>query len=337
LGGSVVPRVLWRFLKKIESSTRSDFEEDYEKFRLHYTSKKDTLEEFLEVHKMVEGVQTIGYLPYFIKRLVRGAYTFENIAYLELRYTPYLRTDKSLSEEERIDQMWKVVETVSSSASQEEYPVIMPQIVCLHASLPYKVNKEMLRVAQYHQDVCAIDVAGSDIAFMEKKGEFLRLFEMAKEAGLKTTGHLYETKNGCDPDLLPFLDRVGHGIQIPLRHPELLTTISQRGQCLEVCPTSYLQTGTLQSISELKKVFDLCFESGVEIAICTDNAGLHDVRLPAEYENLLTENVIDFEQLEKCQKDAFKHSFAWPYEDNPIDTLKKSFQINTGFTDQHTS
>lgn len=326
LGGSVVPRVLWNFLGKTQSPTYSEYP-SYEDFHSHYTSKKETLEEFLEVHKMVEKVQTMNYLPYFVKRLVRGAYTFENISYLELRYTPYLRTDRRLNEEERIDQMWAVVDTVAASSRQEEYPVVMPQIVCLHTSLPYHVNKEMLRVAQYHQDVCAVDVAGSDKAFMENKSDFIKLFEAAKEKNIKTTGHLYETKNGCDPDLLPFLDRIGHGIQIPIHHPELLVSVAQRGQCLEVCPTSYLKTGTLGSVSELKKVFDLCFESNVDIAICTDNAGIHGVSLPAEYENLLTESVIDFDQLEECQRNAFKHAFAWPHERSPIETLKQEFTL----------
>jgi adenosine deaminase len=53
---------------------------------------------------------------------------------------------------------------------------------------------------------------------------------------------------GCYPELLPYLMRIGHGIQIPLQHPDLLREIAARGQCLEVCPTTYLKTGTLHDI-----------------------------------------------------------------------------------------
>ncbi len=63
------------------------------------------------------------------------------------------------------------------------------------------------------------------------------------------------------------------------------------------------------------------FDAGVDIAICTDNAGLHNVRLPFEYENLLTLDVIDFEQLEACQEASFRHAFAWPYGDRPASLL----------------
>jgi adenosine deaminase len=139
--------------------------------------------------------------------------------------------------------------------------------------------------------------------------------------GLKTTGHLYETVDGCYPELLPYLMRIGHGIQIPLKYPELLADVARLGQCLEVCPTTYLKTGTLQDLSQLKLVFDRCFEAGVDIAICTDNAGLHNMRLPFEYENLLTHDIIDFQQLQSCQDAAFRHAFAWPYGKRPASLL----------------
>src|SRR5262249_60625371 len=128
---------------------------------------------------------------------------------------------------------------------------------------------------------------------------------------------LYETPNGCHPQLLPYLDRIGPGIQIPLRHPELLPEVAARGQCLEVCPTTYLKTGTLSDLAELRVVFERCQAAGVDIAVGTDNAGLHNVRLPFEYENLLTQDVIDFRQLLACQDAAFHHAFAWPHADPP--------------------
>ncbi|ELS49809.1 adenosine/AMP deaminase domain protein [Microcystis aeruginosa FACHB-905 = DIANCHI905] len=101
----------------------------------------------------------------------------------------------------------------------------------------------------------------------------------------------------------------------------MLPEVARRHQCLEVCPTTYLKTGTLESLSQLKIVFDRCFEAGVDIAICTDNAGLHNVRLPFEYENLLTLDVIDFRQLQACQDAAFRHAFAWPYSQKPSSLL----------------
>ncbi|MGB5915244.1 MAG: adenosine deaminase [Phormidesmis sp.] len=319
LGGSVVPRVLWRYFERNRPDISDEFD-GYAAFEQFYTQPKDTLEEYLQLHTLVESVQTREALPYFIYRLIRGAYIFENLAYLELRYTPFYRTPAHLDQVQRTDAMAEIIEIVGRASQQSEYPVVTKQILCLHSRLPYEVNRATLELAaQYPEYVCGIDVAGGDAAYNIE--ELKRLYQQAQSLGIKTTGHLYETKDGCYPELLPYLMRIGHGIQIPLHYPELLKDVAARGQCLEVCPTTYLQTGTLEEISQLKTVFNRCFDAGVDIAICTDNAGLHNVRLPFEYENLLTHDVIGFDGLRACQAAAFKHSFAWPHPQQPASLL----------------
>ena len=321
LGGSVVPRVLWRYFQRHNQDLAERFPEYYE-FENFYTRERKTLDEYLELHTLVEGVQTEATLPYFIYRLLRGAYIFENLAYLELRYTPYLRTDASLSQSARIEQMNSIVETVGKASTSLEYPIVTSQILCTHSRLPSEVNTAIVKLAAERKDyVCAIDVAGGDIHYRERLPEFVKMYEYALELGLKTTGHLYETPDGCYQELLPYLMRIGHGIQIPLLYPHLLKEVAARKQCLEICPTTYLKTGTLSDLTELKIVFERCFEAGVDIAICTDNAGLHNMRLPFEYENLLTLDIISFEQLQACQDAAFRHAFAWPYADRPASLL----------------
>lgn len=321
LGGSVVPRILWRYFQRHDPQLAQRFPE-YREFEHFYTRSRDSLEEYLELHTLVEGVQKLETLPYFIFRLIRGAYTFENLAYLELRYTPYYRTDESLSQSERIEQMPEIVKVVGEASRVDRYPIITSQILCMHSRLPYEVNKAIVDLAAAHRDyVCAIDLAGGDGHYADRLDEFIGLYKYARNLGLNTTGHLYETKDGFYPELLPYLMRLGHGIQIPLQKPELLPEVAALGQCLEVCPTTYLKTGTLDNIYQLETVFNRCFEAGVDIAICTDNAGLHNVRLPFEYENLLTQDVIDFEQLQACQEAAFRHAFAWPYDRPPASLL----------------
>lgn len=321
LGGSVVPRVLWRYFQRHDGDLVSRFQ-DYAEFEDFYTRPRNTLDEYLELHTMVESVQTVDTLPYFIYRLLRGAYVFENLAYLELRYTPYLRTSEDLSPSDRIDQMAEIVEVVGKASQITEYPIVTSQILCMHSRLPYEVNRAIIDLAaQSRKYVCAVDVAGGDSHYAERLDEWIKLYEYALSLDINTTGHLYETTAGCYPELLPYLMRIGHGIQIPLLYPELLPDLARRGQCLEVCPTTYIKTGTLADIRLLKQVFERCFDAGVDIAICTDNAGLHNVRLPFEYENLLTYDIISFPQLKACQDAAFRHAFAWPYGQQPASLL----------------
>lgn len=176
--------------------------------------------------------------------------------------------------------------------------------------LPYEVNRATVELAaRMPGQVCGIDLAGPDKAYRPRLAEFVRLFKLARKHGLKTTAHVFETTDGLHPQLLPYLDRIGHGIQIP-RQPKLLRQVARRGQCLEVCPTTYLRTGTLQSYADLRNVFSRCRSEGVPIALCTDNGGLHGVRLPHEYENLLLHDVIGFEQMQECRAAGFRFAFS---------------------------
>lgn len=323
LGGAVVPRIFWRYLHRTGHPLAARFAV-YEAFEQYVTRPRDSLDAYLELHTMVEEVQRPETLAYFVSKLVRGAFVFESIAYLELRYAPFLRTDPNASGPERLKAMPTIVKVISEAGSQPDYPIVFSQILCMHSRLPYEVNRATIELAaSMRETVCGIDLAGPDQLYGERAGEFIELFRFARDLGLHTTGHLFETADGCYPEMLPYLDRIGHGVQIPLRYPELLPQLAERRQCLEICPTTYLKTGTLQVLDSLRGVFELCERAGVDIAICTDNAGLHNVRLPFEYENLLIHDIIDFRQLRACQDAAFRHAFAWPHTDPPSALLAK--------------
>lgn len=317
LGGAVVPRIFWRFLHR-QGDPLATLYPDYESFEAFITRPRASLTEFLELHTLVERAQSLENLSYFVSKLVRGAYIFEGIVYLELRHTPYYRTDAARSESERILQMREVVRIIGESGYSPDYPLRMRQILCMHSRLPESVNRAIVALAaRENHYVCGIDLAGPDVLYRARLGELIDLFREARSLNLKTTCHLYETDNGFYPELLPLVDRIGHGVQIPLRFPELLPEIAARGQCLEICPTSYLKTGTLPDLTALREVFTRCSAAGVDIALCTDNPGLHNVRLPFEYESLLTQDIIDFGQLRRCHEAAFRHAFAWPHGEPP--------------------
>ena len=314
LGGALVPHILYVRLQRDGHPLLKRFPTS-ERFERFFARRRRNLREYLKMHELVEAIQQPAdpTLYYFVTRLVRGAYLFENLSYMELRHTPYMRTDRHLPQGRRIEQMRSVVEVVAAAATaQKQYPLAGSQILCMHSLLPYEVNKAIVDLAaDMRRNVCGVDLAGPDAAYRPRLAEFVRLFKYARLRGLKTTAHVFETPDGTYPELLPHLDRIGHGIQIPLRHPELLKGVARRGQCLEVCPTTYLRTGTMNDYSELRDVFARCRDAGVPIALCTDNGGLHGVRLPFEYENLMVRDVIGFEQMRECQANSFKYAFAW--------------------------
>src|SRR5438552_1557345 len=143
LGGSVVPRIFWRYLIRTGHPLAASYP-TYESFEAFITRPRANLTEYLELHTLVEQVQRLETLPYFVSKLVRGAYVFESICYLELRHTPYYRTDSDLSQADRIKEMREVVEIIAKAGRQPEYPLLMTQILCMHSRLPYEVNRALV-------------------------------------------------------------------------------------------------------------------------------------------------------------------------------------------------
>ena len=198
LGGAIVPRIFWRFLHRQGHPLAEDFPE-YEQFEAFITRPRASLTEFLELHTLVEHVQRVEVIPYFVSKLVRGAYIFESILYLELRHTPYYRTDPESSERERIAQMEEIVVVIAESSRLQEYPILLKQILCMHSRLPLSVNRAIVELAASHPDkVCGIDLGGPDVLYGARLGELVELFRYARSFGLKTTCHLFETESGME-------------------------------------------------------------------------------------------------------------------------------------------
>ena len=51
LGGSVVPRILWRYFERHDAEIAGRFEE-YSEFEQFYTKPRNTLDEYLVLHTM---------------------------------------------------------------------------------------------------------------------------------------------------------------------------------------------------------------------------------------------------------------------------------------------
>lgn len=327
LGGALQPRILWHHIDEVEKDydLLKDFK-NYNDFEAFFRKERNSLEEYLKMHDVVEPIQTMDRLEYFIKRLMRGAFVFENLSYLELRYCPYSRTNAP-SEEEKIKQMRAVVLLIDRAIKEntKHYPIVIKQILCMHSRDKYspEVNRAILDLAIEFKDsgiVSGIDLAGGEKAYDERFDEILGNYKTAFENGVKTTAHIFETKDTPDKcrKLIPYLNRIGHGIQIPLKYHYLLPELKERDICLEICPTTYFKCGTFENYHQLKPIFSLCEEAGVDITLCTDNGGMHMVRLQEEFENLLIHRVVNYKQLDKMRNNAFKHAFGLDDEEKKL-------------------
>jgi adenosine deaminase len=323
LGGAVHPKILYGYLREHTADAGlTPHERDwiqrllkrfphYDNLRTYFAARRATLEDYLELHKLVEPLQTPGAMAYFLYRIARGARIFEHASLLELRFCPYLRTDPTLEEDQRIVQMEPVVEAVAQAARQPEFAVDIRLLLCLHSSLSDHVNEAIVALALRRRDlVRGIDIAGPEALTETRTHHFEECLRRAATAYLPATAHIAET----DPryihsELFPYLRRIGHGIQIPLHRPELLAELRARDICCELCPSTYIQTGTFLDLQPVREAIRRLNDAGVAYCFATDNPAFNGRYLQAEHELALEYDLINFPGLTWCQRNAFAYAF----------------------------
>ena len=323
LGGAVHPKVLFGYLVQggIAGQASSAEREmiagvlgrfpSYPDLKRHFSTRRHTLSDYLELHGLVEPLQTLDTIRYFLYRIIRGARVFEQTSLLELRFAPFLRTDLSLATPERLRVMETVVETIAAGARVPEYAVDVRLVLCLHTALPDEVNRSTLDLALRRRDlVRGVDIAGPEAPLRARLDHFLDLYRRAADAYLPATAHLGETSpEFIHPELFPYLRRIGHGVQIPLHRPELLPELRRREICFELCPGTYIQTGTFPDYAPIREVTRRLDDAGVAYCFCTDNPAFNGRYLQAEHEIALENDLINFRGLVRCQRNAFAHAF----------------------------
>lgn len=315
LGGATHPKILWGYITKHgvdgdESRKLQQRFPTYEHFEYEFNRPFRDLADYLTVHHLVEGLQAED-VPYFTHRATRGAAVFESIDYLEIRFNPYKRTPKGLPDAERRALMLEITRQVVAAA-QTEFPIHTAFILCMDRGFSADLNRAILRLAEWVPGVVAVDLAGPYQAGGPTIDEWVDLYAEAKSRGLHTTAHMAESDpNDIHPILFPYLDRIGHGIQIALHQPHLLPELAERGICLEVCPTTYQRTNTLRDLAELRPVFERCAEAGVPISVATDNPALHGEagRIVGQYEALVRAEVFHFNDILRYARTGYDYAF----------------------------
>ncbi len=137
---------------------------------------------------------------------------------------------------------------------------------------------------------------------------FRRVYELAREGGLRTTVHAGEMAGPSSVwEALRVLDveRIGHGVRA-IEDPDLVRYLADRKIPLEVCPTSNIRTGVYASIKD-HPVRSL-FESGVPLSISTDDPAFFGVTLNEELAGLRRLGFA-WEEIEDLATGAFRFAF----------------------------
>ncbi|ANZ40653.1 adenosine deaminase [Lentzea guizhouensis] len=140
--------------------------------------------------------------------------------------------------------------------------------------------EDSLRLAVEHPQVVAIGVAGAEDHPLTP---FATVFRAAREAGIGLVHHAGETCGApsiAEAVTLGQADRIGHGIRA-LDDPSVVALLRDRAVPLEVCPSSNVALGLVESLSShpLPKLLD----AGLTVTINTDIPSATGIGLAEEY------------------------------------------------------
>lgn len=227
-----------------------------------------------------------------------------NVKYMEVRIAPYLHTKNGLTIEE-------VVSGVLDGLirAEKEFGIIARVILICLRDHPIQKNMEVIKTAGkfLNDGVVGVDLAGNEANYPPLMSR--QVFELAKNYNIPITIHAGEAagvKNIYDSIISLGATRIGHGIRLK-DDPELVKLIKDRGITLEMCPTSNIQTKSVDSWKE--HPFREYYNKGILVTVNTDNTTVSNTNITREYKILVEKYSFSFADLKKITYNAVNASF----------------------------
>lgn len=202
----------------------------------------------------------------------------KGVLYAEIRMTPQYHTLRGLSQAQVVE---AAIDGIKHGM-EDSRRIRANLVLCTVRGADEKDNFETIVEAIEHlrKGVAGMDLIGDEINYPTDM--YLGQFKLLNQENIPFCVHAGE-KAGPDSIRLAVnygALRIGHGFNA-IEDPDLMELLKERRITLEICPTSNLQTATVEEI-HLHPVKDY-YESGVRVAICTDDMVTCDTSLPQEY------------------------------------------------------
>ncbi len=310
LGQSVEPHVLWSIAH--EQGIKLPSKDYWEFYDLVTLNKNDVTWD--DYHKLFHLTELVQSSPVAMERavyeVVGGAYRVNNITLLEPSFNPMFRNRGG---ERDLDQIILAALRGMERALAEFPQVRAGLILLLDRRLPVEKNAIIVRKAiKYHdRGVVGIDIAGP-LAENFTYDDYTKLYEEAREAGLKTTVHTGEdgTVEEMDHvlDVLP-LDRLNHGFRA-YESKEVMKKVVKKNLTMCLCPTSNLSVKFIKDMNHMKEVIQTLWKNEVKFCINTDNPSMLRTNLKKEIALMTDNGILTEEQADQTTKWAFEASFV---------------------------
>lgn len=313
LSTSISPAVLWEIAHDHGVKLpKKDFSEFREYIQLS-PERKMALNDYFEkvyhpfLSPLSSGTHAVEQATY---HTMAGACRVNGINLIELRNNPMKHNGNATFDLDHI--------IMAMLRGMERALLAYPQlsaglIFSMARDFPLEKNAIIVEKAIRYRGrgVVGIDVSGPGRADFRFK-DYKELFKKAKTAGLKVTVHSGEVKDANDMwEALEYAEplRIGHGVRAAYDKP-LMKELAKRKVVLEVCPLSNIATKAVENEEELRFILRTFIENKVRFCINTDWPEIiEDCQLRKQYAFLLSQGILNEEELKTCTQTAFESSF----------------------------
>lgn len=259
----------------------------YQEFVDSISMSKDKVKDLNSYIQVLHNIDDAQSSPMAVEKSVYHSFVSAFLSgcdYLELRWNPYKRSQKG-----RIDLDELIV---SARAGMERAKKIFGMsgglILCLGRDVSPEFNEGVFKkaVQYFNKGIDGIDVAGPEDKKLEQ--EFKYYYKTANILKMITTIHVGEIMHdNLEDEFAQVLEqykpqRVGHGIQL-IKFPKLIKIAQKLDPLFEICISSNLATGAVESIEEMSNILYLFETHGLKYCINTDSTFPLDTNIIKEH------------------------------------------------------
>jgi adenosine deaminase len=279
---------------------------------LYVDQNCENLEQYLRCFDEIQKVlQTADSLQRSVVDVAAQAVE-DNVKYIEIRFAPLFHMEQGLSIDETIQAV-----VAGAKRAMSQYDIKINILVCAMRQHSNAVNKDLFNHVLQNDNthIAGIDFAGPEAAFPPERIEEAAQYGVAK--GLNLTLHAGEC--GCIHNVVESIKlgakRIGHGVAIN-NDEQVLAEVKAQQVLLEICPKSNIQTRAIKDVAELNLPY--LVSQDIPFLINTDNRTVTQTTLLAEYDLLLKAQQLTMEDIANINKNAVKHTFLSPQEQEAL-------------------
>ncbi|UQX12326.1 adenosine deaminase [Candidatus Mycobacterium methanotrophicum] len=307
----------------------------------HTSSHSGSLERYLEPFSHTVGVmQTPESLHRVAYECVEDL-SADSVVYAEVRFAPELHINRGLSFDEVTDAVLAGFADGEKAAAAAGRTIAVRCLVTAmrHAALSREIAELAIRFRD--KGVVGFDIAGAEAGYPPTR--HLDAFEYMRNHNARFTIHAGEAFGlPSIHEAIAFCgaDRLGHGVRITddidvaedgtVRLGRLASILRDKRIPLELCPSSNVQTGAVNSIAE--HPFDLLARARFRVTVNTDNRLMSDTTMSHEMLVLVDAFGYGWTDLQRFTINAMKSAFV-PFDERLAiidEVIKPRFAVLIG-------